>query len=196
MAVVDKAETVAYHEAGHCVAAYEYRLGINDEGCTIIPSPTTEGSAGIGDAIYARPEAGLIAILAGPMSELRFMESWGEQSEELQERAVASAVERMCSFPGSDVELLMDLASDLIGHQFDGTVAEETTVALAAVLCLKGLEQKFVAAWVKQYDVPLGDWYWPLNQAATTARLFVTHCWPAIDVLARRLYRDKRLSGR
>lgn len=205
---IDSAEIVAYHEAGHCVAARVLGFSILGEGCTIIPCGEIGGSAAIDmDAAYADPPDGLVAILSGPVAEIRCRAIAGGD-ETLDDRGPQilwhvgrgmglldgedAACERGSIF--WDIERVIDLIGRI--DALSGARENERVVLKVAVLSMWGVTREVVEdVWLKPQDLPLGEWYRHLKLAADTSVCITKKHWTIVVALARQLLQESSMSG-
>jgi hypothetical protein len=201
-----RTEVIAYHEAGHCVAARVLGLEIGEKGCSILEinddSSPLDGSSDIRmeDPGYG-PKDGMVTTIAGPAAgfkrEIELLEQCGEFDEEALSTAFLFTAEIMVPGPGlGDAEGIVDLLNELIGYRCANTDDEIVLVAKAIALSLVGVEWGTIKSILEDSGLAVVDeWYVPLREATDQAVALVGEHWQIVHALARRLLRDKQITG-
>jgi hypothetical protein len=204
VADIKETEIVAYHEAGHAVAARVLGFELGDEGCRIVEATTNMGG------LASRPQEGMIAVLAGPFAEFIYktdlLESLLRPSEELSEGTLGTVCDDTAegmvpeatgdgSIGVADVDSVLDLLAELNGHRFADTDYQKAAVGKVVSLAILGLERKFIEVRIGTDLVVSDEWYVPLRDALDRTHTTVRENWKIIDALATHLIEVKQMPG-
>lgn len=195
-------EIIAYHEAGHCVAARVLGLEIGDEGCSI-REMNDEGSQVYGSSDVrisdprCPPQDVMVFTIAGSIAgyerEAELMVLRRESSEEILSAACARSAETMLI---GDIGDVVDLLGELTGHRCANTDKAKEILAHIVGLAGAGLTRKNINARLGTDDSVICDeWYVPLRQAVDKSSSLVREHWRVVGTLALRLLSDRQMSG-